>query len=222
MTKWATDRPGQPPRILTEPREDEPLEDEGWQTEHLRAPLSPIAAVLAELEVRYPPSPPANLAEAMGFPFRGADGRWYMTQERAAAAAPATPTERSQYEESQDLNIGPPALIPNPETVALLRKANEESQAPKPFEVGDVVAWVVDDVPPERCRLYVGEVLTLSDGQPYSVQYHCAGSSRVERWCATEMPHGHWRPATEAEQAEYRKSQEPDEVRIKPMRIHFA
>ena len=97
MIRWATDRPGQPPRILTEPREDEPLEDEGWQTEHLRAPLSPIAAVLAELEVRYPPSPPANLAEAMGFPFQANDGRWCKTPEQADArnaTSPPTPEER--------------------------------------------------------------------------------------------------------------------------------
>lgn len=49
-TRWARDQDGQPPRIITAPRVDEALDGDDWHSEHLRAPLSPIAAVLAELE----------------------------------------------------------------------------------------------------------------------------------------------------------------------------
>jgi len=150
VIRWAPDRDGQPPRILTEPREDEPLEDEGWQTEHLRAPLSPIAAVLAELEA-WDSGPPTG------------------GMEDTSATSPPTPEER-------------------------------------PFAVGDVVTSTL-------APSYVGTVV-LAIGQRTRVVWANGSSLSYE--------HGLLRHATPAEQAEYRKSQEPDEVRIKPMRIHFA
>lgn len=56
-TRWTKDTPGQPPRIITAPREDEELNGEGWAVEALVQPLSHITGVLVELAERFPLHP---------------------------------------------------------------------------------------------------------------------------------------------------------------------
>jgi len=52
--RWATDEPGKPPRIITEPRDDEPLHDEGWSDDVIGAPRQYADPVRERLRARTP------------------------------------------------------------------------------------------------------------------------------------------------------------------------
>ena len=216
MTRWEKYIPGQPARILTPPREDEPLVDEyAWSNAALRPPRGSLVAVLAELDARFPPGPPSRLMqqEALRHPQLFAAARRHGKSAAVVAKfvniapPPADTCTGCKREVDPDTcycgedrehhtgHGGCPGFVP---MGCDCHRAPPSTPDAPAFEIGDIVVHAgtsflsacVESVAGDRLRLL------FKDGSG-------DGGYRA----------AHYRPATDTERQSYLASQTPEEPR---------